>query len=666
MTAVVSYSALTTVAAMVATIWCLFILRRRDQQHLELAESLRRSHDDLEQKVAERTAELAKTNEALKTEIEVRRTAEDESRYVASGAGCLLWHASVEKIDSQFHWRVKVLNEETRPDFLPLNVAPGQSWEAAWYATRLPEDRERTDHHSDQALNTGAPGYTQEYRCVDATGRMHWLYEDARIKQVAPNKWRIVGVCTDITDRKQREEELKHVIMAARCLLWHSVVEIRDGRHHWDLKIFNEESFQDFVPLRMLPGQKWADAFYESRFPEDSRRMDDTCWDALTTGKTNYSHEFRCRRVDGLVQWLFEDVRVERLGESRWHLVGVCTDITSRKQAEEDLHRVIAGARCLLWHAIVEQREGKFFWNIKPLNEEKVLEFMPLRILPGQTVADAWFASRLPEDLAKMDDRSQASMVGGKTGYSQEFRCRRADGGVQWLFEDVYIQSLASNRWHLVGVCTDITDRKKAEEELHYVITGARCLLWHSIVEEVNGQMMWNIKISNEESMQEFLPLKPRPGQSWADAWFEAKRPEDAKRMDETSTVALRTGQSGYSQEFRCRRADGEIRWLFEDVRIEPLKPGVWHLVGICADITQRKKAEEERERLIHELQDALAKVKLLSGMLPICASCKKVRDDDGYWSQIDSYIRDHADVDFSELALTHFPVDLYPAYPDG
>ncbi len=133
--------------------------------------------------------------------------------------------------------------------------------------------------------------------------------------------------------------------------------------------------------------------------------MDDTCWDALTTGKTSYSQEFRCRRADGLVQWLSEDVKVERLGEGRWHLVGVCTDITSRKQAEEDLHRVIAGARCLLWHAIAEQREGKFHWNIKPLNEEKVLEFMPLRILPGQSVADAWFASRLPEDLAKMDER---------------------------------------------------------------------------------------------------------------------------------------------------------------------------------------------------------------------------------------------------------------------
>ena len=52
---------------------------------------------------------------------------------------------------------------------------------------------------------------------------------------------------------------------------------------------------------------------------------------------------------------------------------------------------------------------------------------------------------------------------------------------------------------------------------------------WRIAKYGVNGQFMWNIKISNEESMQEFLPLKARPGQSWADAWFETKLPEDSK-----------------------------------------------------------------------------------------------------------------------------------------
>jgi PAS domain-containing protein len=65
-------------------------------------------------------------------------------------------------------------------------------------------------------------------------------------------------------------------------------------------------------------------------------------------------------------------------------------------------------------------------------------------------------------------------------------------------------------------------------------------------------------------------------------------------------------------------------------------------------DITQRKRAEAERERLIEELQEAIAKVKTLSGLLPICAWCKKVRDDQGYWKQIESFIQSRSEAVFS------------------
>jgi len=60
------------------------------------------------------------------------------------------------------------------------------------------------------------------------------------------------------------------------------------------------------------------------------------------------------------------------------------------------------------------------------------------------------------------------------------------------------------------------------------------------------------------------------------------------------------------------------------------------------------KQAEENQRKLVNELQDALAKVKTLSGMLPICASCKKIRDDKGYWNRIETYISEHSEVLFS------------------
>lgn len=78
-------------------------------------------------------------------------------------------------------------------------------------------------------------------------------------------------------------------------------------------------------------------------------------------------------------------------------------------------------------------------------------------------------------------------------------------------------------------------------------------------------------------------------------------------------------------------------------------------------DITQRKQREAEREALILEHMDALSKVKVLSGMLPICSSCKKIRDDAGYWKQIEIYIHDHSEAEFSHSICPDCARRLYP-----
>ena len=81
--------------------------------------------------------------------------------------------------------------------------------------------------------------------------------------------------------------------------------------------------------------------------------------------------------------------------------------------------------------------------------------------------------------------------------------------------------------------------------------------------------------------------------------------------------------------------------------------------------VENRQRADEERERLIGELQRALSEVKALRGILPICSSCKKVRSDQGSWQQIESYIREHSDADFSHGICPECARRLYPEYWD-
>jgi hypothetical protein len=78
-------------------------------------------------------------------------------------------------------------------------------------------------------------------------------------------------------------------------------------------------------------------------------------------------------------------------------------------------------------------------------------------------------------------------------------------------------------------------------------------------------------------------------------------------------------------------------------------------------DMAARKQVEEEREQLIRELQQAMAKVKMLSGLLPICSSCKRIRDDQGYWQRIEEYIRDHSEAEFTHSVCQDCARKLYP-----
>ncbi len=91
----------------------------------------------------------------------------------------------------------------------------------------------------------------------------------------------------------------------------------------------------------------------------------------------------------------------------------------------------------------------------------------------------------------------------------------------------------------------------------------------------------------------------------------------------------------------------GAHDFLLKD-RLERLVPALERELKDAEDRREHRRVETERQRLIVELQAALAKVKVLSGLLPICAWCKKIRDDDGYWRDLESYVAAHSDAQFS------------------
>jgi signal transduction histidine kinase/ActR/RegA family two-component response regulator len=151
-------------------------------------------------------------------------------------------------------------------------------------------------------------------------------------------------------------------------------------------------------------------------------------------------------------------------------------------------------------------------------------------------------------------------------------------------------------------VAADITQRKEAEEGLTYFASSAGSILWYADVTETGGPLLyWNIRTPDEEAASRLLPLDRRPGESYFAAWYRSRVPEDQARSDAYGNAQVRASRS-YTQEFRCRRKDGAVRWLAETVQVEALGPGHWRAVGVTTDVSERKQAEE----MLRETQEQL------------------------------------------------------------
>jgi PAS domain S-box-containing protein len=125
---------------------------------------------------------------------------------------------------------------------------------------------------------------------------------------------------------------------------------------------------------------------------------------------------------------------------------------------------------------------------------------------------------------------------------------------------------------------------------------------------------------------------------------FEFVHPEDREHtLDQNRKVRKGAQALAFENRYRCK--DGSYRWLLWNATAD-LEHQV--IYSVARDITERKNREQEREHLLRELQVALADVKELREILPICMYCKKIRDDENYWQTVEAYISNHTNSRFS------------------
>jgi len=126
--------------------------------------------------------------------------------------------------------------------------------------------------------------------------------------------------------------------------------------------------------------------------------------------------------------------------------------------------------------------------------------------------------------------------------------------------------------------------------------------------------------------------------------FIEFVHPDDRERTLQQNKEVRDGGRAlGFENRYLCK--DGSFRWFRWNARPD----ASWSVIySVARDVTAQKEAEEERERLVRELQAALAEVKTLQQILPLCSYCRKIRDDEDYWHSVESYVAQHTNARFS------------------
>jgi PAS domain S-box-containing protein len=471
---------------------------------------------------------------------------------------------------------------------------------------------------------------------------------------------RLIGyihILSDITGRKRAEEALQTREKQLRAILEASTQSVflmdKDGclllgntvtaeRMKTDMETLKKGSLYDYLPPEVAKSRRrYIQQVIETGKPlrfEDER-----------FGKTILNSIYPVLGPDGQVN----------------HFAVFGMDITEEKKSRpiiEESKRKLAQANAML-QLVLDTIPVRIFWkdlNCDFLGCNRIFAQDAGRQEPGDLIGDndynmGW---KHQADLYREDD--QKVMVSGSAKINYEETQDTPEGNQIWLrTTKVPLRDPEGQVMGILGTYEDITERKAMEERTRESEERYRNLFDNSyatmlVIDPANGRII----DANAAACTYY--------------GYDRERLKE-KRITEINTLtseqvfeemARAKAEQRNHFNFFHRLANGEVRPV--EVYSGPIILKGNHLLySIVHDISERKKAEEEKERLILALRDALSKIKTLGGLLPICASCKKIRDDKGYWRQIESYIKEHSQADFSHSICPECMKKLYPDMVD-
>jgi len=535
-------------------------------QHALRLDEQKRIAGELDRRVAERTRELAETNEELQLQVE------------------LLQRLPVSAWTLKPDGTADFVNQVWL-DYSGQTLEFVRSHPEAWMTAVHPDDRERASKAFWDGIRSGQ-GFAMETRSLRARdGVYRWHLNQAVVLRDAEGKvLKFVGTTTDIHDQKAAEEvvrrsevNLRRVIDTIPTLSW---CNLPDGPNE-----FLSKSWHQYTGLspEEAHGWGWAAAFHPDDLPPLMER-----WQKMLVSGEPGEIEARIRRFDGVYRWFLiraEPFRDETGTILRWY--GTSTDIEDRKRAEDtvlanerNLRLIIDTMPVLAWSARSDGNAD--FFN------QRWLDYTGLT--QSEVHDRGWANAFHPDDLGSVNDYWRSHILSGEQG-EIEARLRRFDGSYRWfLFRANPLRDESGRIIKWYGTNTDIDDRKRAEEALRASENNFR-----QIVDSIPGlvcTMDANGEIEQlNRPLLEYFGKTSRELMGWQ--MTDAVHPDDLPAVIEAYSYSVRTG-SPYAIEHRCRRADGIYRWFqVRALAVHDTNNRIRGWYVLLTDIDDRKQAEE-------------------------------------------------------------------------
>jgi PAS domain S-box-containing protein len=440
------------------------------------------------------------------------------------------------------------------------------------------------------------------------------------------------------------------------------------GIGSWHLDIVTEELTWSEQTYRLFGIDRWVPldfAFFMERVHPQDRAMVESSWQAALKGE---AYDIEHRIIAGRqTRWVHEKAEITfDTDGSPLSSVGTVLDITERKQAEanqqfqiqllDQIHDSVIATdmdgmitswnkgSTSLFHYKAEDVMGKHVSMLYPEYSHAYLRdsIIPTLLSRGSHEIQTRLVRRGGKEfdalvsLSVLRDSTGATvgMIGYTLDITERERARKALADSERRLSDI-IEFLPDPTWVI-----DIDERVIAWNRAVEKITGVK-------KDEILGKGNYAHGISfYGQPRPTIANLVLTPDEQWEKKYLNVQK-ENGILVSAESYNPKMGGQGTYLSISAARLydANGNVVGAIQSIR----------------DITSTKQYEKEREKLITDLRTALDKVRTLSGLLPICSCCKKIRDDRGYWNQIELYIADHTGIDFSHGICPDCAEKYYP-----